>query len=192
MTTAPLRRVAGWIDARTGLSGGRHLLDAKVVPRHRYSVFYYLGGMALFLFAIQVATGLLLLLYYEPGTATAYESVKRISGEIPCEEGIVLAVEILTNKSQYNTLELTSGRMATVSRGNVVVGASTVQSLRTRPSIGPSLARATGAWRRSRPGRSGTSNCQPTHITVRPSRISRRSPKSSPRVGSAVQLAPLK
>ncbi|HVR69205.1 MAG TPA: cytochrome bc complex cytochrome b subunit [Vicinamibacteria bacterium] len=52
-------------------------------PRHRYSVFYYLGGMALFLFVIQVVTGLLLLLYYEPGTATAYESVKRISGEIP-------------------------------------------------------------------------------------------------------------
>jgi hypothetical protein len=28
---------------------------------------------------------------------------------IPCEEGIVLVVEILTNKSTYNTLELTSG-----------------------------------------------------------------------------------
>jgi hypothetical protein len=47
----------------------------------------------------------------------------RISGEIPCEEGIVLAVEILTSKSQYNSVELTSGRMASVSRGNVVVGA---------------------------------------------------------------------
>jgi hypothetical protein len=47
----------------------------------------------------------------------------RISSEIPCEEGIVLAVEILTNKSQYNTLELTSGRMAKVGRGDVVAGA---------------------------------------------------------------------
>ena len=36
----------------------------------------------------------------------------RISSAVPCEEGVVLAVEILTNKSQYNTLELTSGRMA--------------------------------------------------------------------------------
>jgi cytochrome b6 len=83
MTPAALRRVAGWFDARTGLSGTTHILDKKVVPRHRYSIFYYLGGMGLFLFIIQIVTGLLLLLYYEPGTATAYESVKRISGEIP-------------------------------------------------------------------------------------------------------------
>ncbi|MGE0114627.1 MAG: hypothetical protein AB7T07_07055 [Steroidobacteraceae bacterium] len=42
---------------------------------------------------------------------------------IPCEEGTVLVVEILTNKSTYNTLELTSGRMAKVARGDIVVGA---------------------------------------------------------------------
>jgi len=61
----------------------RQLMAEKAVPRHRYSLFYYLGGMALFLFVIQLGTGLLLLLYYEPGVSTAYESVKRISGEIP-------------------------------------------------------------------------------------------------------------
>ncbi len=61
----------------------RHLMAEKAVPRHRYSLFYYLGGMALFLFAVQIATGLLLLLYYESGVSTSYESVKRISGEIP-------------------------------------------------------------------------------------------------------------
>ncbi len=42
---------------------------------------------------------------------------------MPCEEGVVLVVEILTNKSTYNTLELTSGRMAKVARGDIVVGA---------------------------------------------------------------------
>jgi len=47
----------------------------------------------------------------------------RISTDIPCEEGVVLAVEILTDKANYNTLELTSGRMAKVARGNIVVGA---------------------------------------------------------------------
>src|SRR5215510_982438 len=47
----------------------------------------------------------------------------RISTDIPCEEGVVLVVEVLNNKSTYNTLELTSGRMAKVARGDVVVGA---------------------------------------------------------------------
>jgi hypothetical protein len=47
----------------------------------------------------------------------------RIAPEIPCEEGVVLVVEILSSKSTYNTLELTSGRMAKVSRGDIVVGA---------------------------------------------------------------------
>lgn len=42
---------------------------------------------------------------------------------IPCEEGVVLVVEILNNKSTYNTLELTSGRMAKVAKGDVIVGA---------------------------------------------------------------------
>ena len=36
------------------------------------------------------------------------------TSDIPCEEGVVLVVEILNNKSTYNTLELTSGRMAKV------------------------------------------------------------------------------
>jgi hypothetical protein len=47
----------------------------------------------------------------------------RIAPEIPCEEGVVLVVEILNSKANYNTLELTSGRMAKVSRGDIVVGA---------------------------------------------------------------------
>jgi hypothetical protein len=47
----------------------------------------------------------------------------RIAPEIPCEEGVALVVEVQNSKSTYNTLELTSGRMAKVSRGDVVVGA---------------------------------------------------------------------
>jgi hypothetical protein len=48
----------------------------------------------------------------------------RISEDkIPCEEGVVLVVEILSNKSTYNTLELTSGRMAKIGKGDIVVGA---------------------------------------------------------------------
>jgi hypothetical protein len=47
----------------------------------------------------------------------------RIATDIPVAEGTVLVVEVLTSKSTYNTLELTSGRMAKVSKGDVVVGA---------------------------------------------------------------------
>jgi hypothetical protein len=47
----------------------------------------------------------------------------RVTSEIPAEEGVVIAVEVLTNKSNYNTLELTSGRMAKVGKGDIVVGA---------------------------------------------------------------------
>jgi hypothetical protein len=47
----------------------------------------------------------------------------RISPDIPAEEGVVIVVEVLTNKSTYNTLELTSGRMAKVGKGDIVVGA---------------------------------------------------------------------
>jgi len=47
----------------------------------------------------------------------------RVSSDIPAEEGVVVVVEVLNNKSTYNTLELTSGRMAKVGKGDVVVGA---------------------------------------------------------------------
>ena len=47
----------------------------------------------------------------------------RLSPDIPCEEGVLIAVRVLNNKSRYNQLELTSGRMATVTMGDIVVGA---------------------------------------------------------------------
>ncbi len=47
----------------------------------------------------------------------------RVSADIPCEEGVLVAVEILNNKATYNKLELTSGRMAQVKRGDIIVGA---------------------------------------------------------------------
>jgi hypothetical protein len=47
----------------------------------------------------------------------------RVSAEIPCEEGVVMAVRVLTDKSTYNQMELPSGRMAQVKRGDVVAGA---------------------------------------------------------------------
>ena len=47
----------------------------------------------------------------------------RLSADIPCEEGVLIAVRVLNNKTRYNQLELTSGRMATVNQDDIVVGA---------------------------------------------------------------------
>ncbi|HTP39670.1 MAG TPA: hypothetical protein VMI92_08870 [Steroidobacteraceae bacterium] len=47
----------------------------------------------------------------------------RVSEDIPAEEGVIVVAEVLNNKSTYNTLELTSGRMAKVVKGDIVVGA---------------------------------------------------------------------
>ena len=47
----------------------------------------------------------------------------RVSAEIPCEEGVVVAVRVLNDKGTYSQLELPSGRMAQVKKGDVVAGA---------------------------------------------------------------------
>ncbi len=55
--------------------------------------------------------------------ACALGSELRLSSDIPSEEGVIVVAEILNNKSTYNTLELASGRMAKVVKGDIVVGA---------------------------------------------------------------------
>ena len=71
-------KVIDWVDERLDLSGVRHFVAEKGVPLHAQKVWYYLGGMTLFLFGVQVFTGILLLLYYRPSAAEAYESVQFI------------------------------------------------------------------------------------------------------------------
>ena len=71
-----------WIDDRVGLEGIRTLAKKKEVPVHRHTIWYYLGGMTLFLFTIQVATGILLLFYYRPSAEEAFESIQFIMAEV--------------------------------------------------------------------------------------------------------------
>ena len=61
--------VRQWIDERVDLREMFAPLMEKTVPRHRFSHWYLLGGVTLFLFGVQVCTGLLLLLYYRPSMA---------------------------------------------------------------------------------------------------------------------------
>ena len=47
----------------------------------------------------------------------------RVSPDIPCVEGGVIAVRVLTSKSTYNQLELPSGRFSQIKPGDVIAGA---------------------------------------------------------------------
>src|SRR5947207_5330831 len=57
-------------------------LREKSVPIHRHTIWYYFGGMTLFLFSVQAVTGILLLLYYRPTAESAFESVQFIMAEV--------------------------------------------------------------------------------------------------------------
>jgi cytochrome b6 len=81
-TPAQSSRILRWLDERLELGSIRHLIAKKTVPRHRYSIWYYFGGAALFLFIVQVVTGILLLLYYRPTAEAAFESVQFIMTEV--------------------------------------------------------------------------------------------------------------
>src|SRR2546422_3477363 len=67
-----------WFADRAGMDSIRSFLAHKTVPVHSATVWYYFGGITLFLFVIQVLTGVLLLLYYRPTPTEAFESVQFI------------------------------------------------------------------------------------------------------------------
>jgi cytochrome b6 len=71
-----------WLDERLSISSVAQLAQKKEVPLHRQSIWYYFGGMTLFLFVVQVVTGILLLLYYRPSAENAFESVQFIVTEV--------------------------------------------------------------------------------------------------------------
>ncbi len=71
------------IDERINLGAIISLARKKIVPVHRHSIWYYMGGMILLLFGIQVITGPILLFYYKPSAETAYQSVAEIMVTVP-------------------------------------------------------------------------------------------------------------
>jgi quinol-cytochrome oxidoreductase complex cytochrome b subunit len=82
LETAPVT-AGSWLRERLELGPVFGWLRQKTVPVHRHSWIYLLGGAALFLFACQVATGCLLMLYYQPTEAAAHASVRTIVHVVP-------------------------------------------------------------------------------------------------------------
>jgi cytochrome b6 len=74
--------IRAWLDERFGLEAAIHFASKKTVPIHKHSIWYYFGGMTLFLFGVQVTTGILLLLYYRPSADGAFESVEFIMTQV--------------------------------------------------------------------------------------------------------------
>jgi len=75
-------RIASWLHERIPLSA-EHLaeLTNEPVPNHLKKWWFCLGGTPAYLFVVQIVTGILLALYYQPAPATAYESIRYITEE---------------------------------------------------------------------------------------------------------------
>ena len=73
-------RVSDWFEERLQ---ARSLFGALLHVRIPATAkTYYLGGITLFLFVVQVVTGTLLALYYKPTADTAFDSVKYITSVV--------------------------------------------------------------------------------------------------------------
>jgi cytochrome b6 len=65
------------------MGGVVNALREKTVPIHRNSFWYYAGGLTLLFFIVQIVTGLLLLIYYQPTAEGAHKSVAMIMTQVP-------------------------------------------------------------------------------------------------------------
>ncbi len=72
-----------FLDQRLGI---REIFDTQLrgylLPR-RVNAWYTLGAVLLALFALQIVTGILLLMYYVPHVDQAFASVQRMTNEVP-------------------------------------------------------------------------------------------------------------
>ena len=66
----PVVRVVRWLDSRLGLS--YPLL--RPVPKYSINPFYWLGALTVVAFVIQAVTGVILLIWYVPDPASAYQA----------------------------------------------------------------------------------------------------------------------
>ncbi len=76
------KKLYRWVDDRVHLGDLIEFMGKKYVPVHRGSIWYYFGGVTLFLFLIQVITGILLLLYYKGSEDLAFESIQFLMSKV--------------------------------------------------------------------------------------------------------------
>lgn len=77
-------RVFRWLHRRYDLTPVVEFVRHKEVPVGVHSmIWYYLGGTTLFFFAVQIVTGVLLLVYYQAGESTSYETIRFLTTKVP-------------------------------------------------------------------------------------------------------------
>ncbi|MEI6725915.1 MAG: hypothetical protein WCN81_06805, partial [Actinomycetes bacterium] len=74
--------LVGWVVNRLGMDDLMEDQYNRVVPFHATNYIYCFGGIALVLFVILAATGIMLAVYYQPTPDTAYQSVLNISTHV--------------------------------------------------------------------------------------------------------------
>jgi cytochrome b6 len=75
--------IGRWCRERIPVSGDQlRELTNEPVPNHLKHWWFCLGGTPAYLFVVQIVTGILLAIYYEPSPQTAYESVAYITNEV--------------------------------------------------------------------------------------------------------------
>jgi cytochrome b6 len=77
-----MKKLYDWFNDRFQLEDLIHFMGKKYVPIHSHSIWYYFGGISVFLFIIQVSTGIMLLLYYKAGEDLAFESILFIMSKV--------------------------------------------------------------------------------------------------------------
>jgi quinol-cytochrome oxidoreductase complex cytochrome b subunit len=75
-------RIADWVHERIPVSSETLAeLTNEPVPNHLKRWWFCLGGTPAYLFVVQIVTGILLAMYYQPAPGTAYESIRYITDE---------------------------------------------------------------------------------------------------------------
>lgn len=69
-------KVLSWVDERLGLTGIYNLIFDRKVPKVNW--WFTLGSATLFLFFLQIVTGVFLTVYYVPSPDHAYDSIQYI------------------------------------------------------------------------------------------------------------------
>jgi len=75
-------KLMSWIDARLPVSDFlRNHLSKYYAPKN-FNFFYFFGSLALFVFILQIVTGIFLTINYKPDAANAFASVEYIMRDV--------------------------------------------------------------------------------------------------------------